>query len=136
MLDEPKVNIVSGTFLDMSKAFDKMDNGKLIENLATCGINKLLWPIIRGFLSQQQQTFKLGNEHSSILSTKSGTPQGTLLSPMIWLLYIDALSTSCTTIRYVDDVTLIPSTSSENTEQLQQAVDDTTIPQNGAPRII
>ena len=45
---------------------------------------------------------------------------------MFWLLYIDTLSPSCTTIKYADDVTLIPSSSSEKTEQLQQAIDETT----------
>ena len=57
----------------------------------------------------------------------NGKPQGTLLGPLFWLLYIDTLSSSnVTLIKYADDVTITPYDTSSAKDSLQTAIDEIT----------
>jgi gmma-aminobutyric acid receptor subunit gamma len=125
MLDQKNASNIPVAFLDMSKAFDRMDKSKLIEMLADRGVNGRLVSVINSFLSNRRQCVRLGHEKSTILHTRNGTPQGTLLGPMFWLLYIDTLQTTSETIKYADDLTLTPRSSDNATNNLQLAIDET-----------
>jgi hypothetical protein len=91
MLDE-KIHSIPIAFLDMSKAFDRMDKSKLLTMLAERGVSRRILAIVESFLSGRCQYVRLGNSKSADLPVNNGTPQGTLLGPMFG--YIDTLATT------------------------------------------
>ena len=127
LLDQKGTHSIPTAFLDMSKAFDRMDKSKLLKLLSGRCKNKNLILIVNSFLSDRCQQVKLGQNTSAYRPVINGTPQGTLLGPMFWLLYIDMLKPSTTeVIKYADDLTLIPDRVHDVNRELQTAIDDTT----------
>ena len=126
LLDVPKVKSLPTAFLDMSKAFDRMCHTRLLSMMVERDVNKRIVLIVDSFLSNRQQLVRMGKARSDLRPVLNGTPQGTLLGPMFWLLYIDTLMVGTHVIKYADDVTLTPGAAcSDSLASLQVGVNET-----------
>ena len=78
-------------FVDFAKAFDSVSHSKLLHKLKSYGIHGKLLDWIAAWLSGRTQSVKLGSSFSIPRSVLSGILQGTVLGPLLFLLYINDL---------------------------------------------
>ena len=94
--------------LDFSKAFDKVNHSKLIWKLHQYGIrgNALSW--IQAFLGNRSQTVVIEGEESGSVPLSSGVPQGSVLGPILFLVFINDLPEKLSTqVRLFADDTAV-----------------------------
>ena len=94
--------------LDYSKAFDKVSHPILIEKLYLLGFDENLIRWIEGFLMERSMSVSVDGVCSSDRLIKSGVPQGTVLGPVLFLIYINfvAEGVSCEWRAFADDFKL------------------------------
>ena len=99
---------VRGVFLDISKAFDKVWHDGLIYKLKRNGINGDLLRLIESFLSDRYQRVVLNGQASDWNKIKAGVPQGSILGPLFFLIYINDLPSElrCSAKLFADDTSL------------------------------
>ena len=83
---------VRGVFLNIAKAFDNVWHKGLIHRLKQNGISGKLLNLIIGFLSNRKQQVKLNGKYSSWTNVEVGIPEGSILGPLFFLIYINDLS--------------------------------------------
>ena len=121
-----KGNQIDLVLLDFSKAFDKVNHLKLLFKLSQHGVkgNTLNW--IRSFLLGRTQAVVLEGERSAEAPVTSGVPQGSVLGPLLFLLYINDLPQNIQSqVRlFADDTAVyLTVTSSEDANTLQADLD-------------
>ena len=95
--DESLNNIDQGMytcciFLDLKKAFDTVDHYLLLQKLEiTYGFGGVALDIMKSYLTNRQQFTKIRNKHSTKQNINCGIPQGFLLGPLLFILYINNL---------------------------------------------
>ena len=78
-------------FYDLEKAFDSVEFCVLLHHLYESGINGKAWRVIRSLYSDPTAQVRVGNKLSQVIKLKRGIRQGSVLSPMLFLLVMDSL---------------------------------------------
>ena len=93
-------------FLDFTKAFDSVPHERLLLKLKGYGIESNLLHWFRNFLTNRQQRVVVRGTISSWSSVRYGVPQGTILGPILFLIYVNDISSniSSTIKLFVDDI--------------------------------
>ena len=119
-LEVKKNNIC--VFLDFAKAFDTVNHKILLKKLHYYGIrgHSLQW--FESYLSERKQCVSIGNTNSDIGILACGVPQGSILGPLLFLLYINDITKSSNKLKFLlfaDDTCLSCSyESNKNTESI------------------
>lgn len=99
-----------GIYLDIAKAFDSVDHNILLNKLSHYGIRGVAQSWFRSYLSNRFQYLSVNNTSSTFAATNLGVPQGSILGPILFLLYINDLPNSsyiANFVLYADDTTVL-----------------------------
>ena len=103
--NETPINI----FLDLSNAFDTIDHNILLDKLKYYGLDDIAIKLFRSYLTNRYQYVQIENAKSQLLEINTGVPQGSILGPLLFIIYINDISQSSDKfdfIAYADDTTL------------------------------
>ena len=94
--------------IDISKAFDRVWHAGLLHKLKSYGISGQIFDLISSFFSNRQLRVVLDGKSSHEYPVNTGAPQGSILGPTLFLLYINDLfdDVICNIAIYADDTTL------------------------------
>ena len=94
-------------FLDLAKAFVTIDYQILLNKLNICSIRAHALNRIKSYLTDRKQTFEINDTQSSYQKIKTSVPQGTILGPFLFILYIKELLSALpvdSVFSYADDI--------------------------------
>lgn len=101
--------IVGAVFLDLRKAFDTVNHRILLAKLSSFNLSDKVLKWLKSYLCQRLQTVRIGNSQSEPLPLSTGLPQGSILSPILFCMYINDLPLVCPDVNiqmYSDDKVL------------------------------
>ena len=103
-------NFACGIFVDFQKAFDTVDHTILLKKLEHYGVRGLANNWFKSYLTNRQQFVSINGFNSTLKVMKYGVPQGSVLGPLLFLIYINDLNKAmkfCTTHHFADDTNLL-----------------------------
>ena len=106
--EDQKFLEVRAVFLDISKAFDKVWHDGLIFKLKQNGVSGSLLMFFQNYLNNRKQRVVLNGSYSSYKTVESGVPQGSVLGPLLFLIYINDLERDVkSNIKFFADDTML-----------------------------
>ena len=112
-------------YLDFSKAFDSIPHRRLLLKLQSFGFGGDLLNWLTCFLTDRTQRVQIGGSLSSSLSVTSGVPQGSVLGPLLFILYIDDIDecvSGSSILKFADDTRLFHAFDTSHTVSLQRNI--------------
>ena len=99
---------IRSVFFDISKAFDRVWHGGLLHKIQNFGIKGKLFDWIKSYLSDRSQKVILNGKSSNIIKTNAGVPQGSILGPFFFLIFINdiVLEVNCNIKLFADDTSI------------------------------
>ena len=110
-------------YLDISKAFDSVSHFHLLDKLTSINISGNLWLWFRAYLTDRFQYVSINNQCSQLMPVESGVPQGSILSPLLFIIYINDISDAVLyskTLLFADDTKCFRFIKSYSDHQLLQ----------------
>lgn len=104
---------VGSMFLDLSKAFDCVSPGILVEKLLYYGFSHRSKDLMHSYLYNRKQKVSINNQESKLLSCNVGVPQGSVLGPVLFIIFTNDMIDD-KLIVYADDTTIIDKASNLN----------------------
>lgn len=104
------ISMASGIFVDFQKAFDTVNHNILLAKLDHYGIRGSLKNWFASYLKDRMQFVSIYGFESSLLTIKHGVPEGSVLGPLLFLLYINDLHCAIKysiTFHFADDTNLL-----------------------------
>ena len=115
-------------FLDVKKAFDSVPHSQILDSLAKFGISGPLLSWFSNYLSGRLQRVVLDGSSSSPTSVTSGVPQGSILGPLLFIIFMDSISkvpllSNAKLYLYADDIVLfMPLNNTRDVHTLQDNI--------------
>ena len=109
-LDDNKITI--GVFIDLRKAFDTIDHDLLLKKMEHFGIRGIVNSWLSSYLTNRKQYVSLPEASSDLLDIVCGVPQGSVLGPILFIMYINDIcnvSSLLKMILFADDTNLFRS---------------------------
>ena len=103
-------NFACSIFLDFAKAFDTVNHGILLKKLHHYGIRGKALEWLESYLTNRKQCVQVGNCRSAFENIKHGVPQGSVLGPLLFLVYINDIVYSSKFFKFLlfaDDTSLV-----------------------------
>ena len=113
-------------FLDFTKAFDTVNHDILVDKLESYGIRGVAKNWFKSYLTNREQLVSINDTLSSKLPVKCGVPQGSVLGPILFLLYINDIANSYNSrskcFLFADDTSLF--SSAKNIHELETTLNE------------
>ena len=120
--DIDRGHLAAGVFIDLSKAFDTLEHQILFSKLEHYGVPGVALQWIKSYLSNRKQFVQIKDTRSEFYEIKCGVPQGSILGPLLFILYVNDLQRAlkqATSLLFADDTSIYYSHSNSDIKQLE-----------------